>query len=157
MKIRHPSLSSRKLSRGFTLIELMIAVAIVSILTAVAIPAYSSYVQKARRTDAKNAILDFAARQERYYSVNNQYATTAANLGYGGAFPVSVQTSGSTAYYTLNEAVVAGTATTGPTYTVTVAPIAGQAQATDACGSYVLTNLGVQSNTGNSLATAKCW
>ena len=66
---------------GFTLIELMITVAIIGILSAIAYPSYESYVRKSRRVDAKNALLDLASRQERYFSVNNKYSTTAADLG----------------------------------------------------------------------------
>ena len=59
---------------GFTLIELMVTVAIVAILSAIAYPAYTEYILKSRRTDAKNALLDLAARQERFYSLNNKYS-----------------------------------------------------------------------------------
>ena len=63
---------SLKLS-GFTLIELMITVAILAIIAAVAIPAYTQYVDRGKRAEARTALLDIAARQERYYSNNRQY------------------------------------------------------------------------------------
>jgi type IV pilus assembly protein PilE len=56
---------------GFTLVELMIVVVVASILVAIAVPSYQYEVQKARRTDARNAILDIAAREERFLSVAN--------------------------------------------------------------------------------------
>ena len=137
--------------RGFTLIELMIAVAIIGILAAIAFPSYQRYILKSRRADAKTALLDLAARQERFSSVNNTYTSTPANLGYAGtAFPVDVQ-SGGQAYYRLN--VTPGAPAT--TYTATAAPIGGQTQ--DSCGTYTINNLGVQGNTGNTTATADCW
>ncbi|MEY4588764.1 MAG: hypothetical protein RL497_840, partial [Pseudomonadota bacterium] len=52
---------------GFTLIEVMVTVAIVAILAAIAIPSYSQYVQKTRRTDGQEKLLDMAAQQERWF------------------------------------------------------------------------------------------
>ena len=68
--------------RGFTLIELVIAMVIVSILAALAIPSYSAYVRKSRRTDAKNALLDMASLEERFFTTNNTYSSTPSDLGY---------------------------------------------------------------------------
>lgn len=148
-------ISSRKF-RGFTLIELMVAVAIVGILSALAYPAYTNYIMKSRRTDAKNALLDLAAREERYYSMSNQYSTNPSNLGYGTAttFPVNVQTSNA-AYYqlSLNAPVPASAAL--PTYAASAIPLGNQTN--DGCGSYTINQLGVQGNTGNSTSTADCW
>lgn len=74
---------SLKLS-GFTLIELMITVAILAIVAAVAIPAYTQYVDRGKRAEARTALLDIAARQERYYSNNRQYADQLSKLGMSG-------------------------------------------------------------------------
>jgi len=65
---------------GFTLIELMITVVIVAILAAVAIPAYSEYTMRARRTEAKNALLRLQNEQEKHYLNNNRYSTDVAAL-----------------------------------------------------------------------------
>lgn len=62
-------------SRGFTLIELMITLAIAAILTAVAVPSYRQYVMRTNRTDATAALLQLAANQERFYVQNNTYAS----------------------------------------------------------------------------------
>src|ERR1700739_5017132 len=77
---------------GFTLVELMVGVAIATILCAVAVPSYMTYVRQSRRTEAKTAVLDLAGREERFFSTNGAtYASTPANLGYtGAAFPVTV-------------------------------------------------------------------
>ncbi len=64
--------------RGFTLIELMIAVAIVGILTAIALPAYQNSVKKGHRTDAKTALIGFAQAMERHYAANFSYTGAAA-------------------------------------------------------------------------------
>ena len=67
---------------GFTLIELMITVAIIAILSGIALPAYSIYVLKAARAEAKAALLDVAAKQEQFYLDNKGYTTNLTNLGY---------------------------------------------------------------------------
>ena len=85
---------SLKLS-GFTLIELMITVAILAIVAAVAIPAYTSYVDRGKRAEARTALLDIAARQERYYSNNRQYAANLNDLKLSG-------TKSENGYYTLS-------------------------------------------------------
>jgi len=78
----------RKYMRGITLLELMIVVVIVSILTAIAYPNYRDYVTRAKRTEAKAALLQIATNQERFYLQNNTYTTNMTNLGFpvAGAF-----------------------------------------------------------------------
>lgn len=61
-------------TRGFSLVELMITVAVIAILAAVAVPAYRQYVMRASRTDATAALLRLASAQERFYLQNNRYA-----------------------------------------------------------------------------------
>lgn len=68
-------------SGGFSLIELMIALAIVAILVAVAMPSYQESVQKSRRSDGKIALEKAAAMEEQHYFLNNQYSNSVNNLG----------------------------------------------------------------------------
>ncbi|OQX10272.1 MAG: hypothetical protein BWK73_20705 [Thiothrix lacustris] len=68
--------------QGFTLIELMITVAIVGILAAIAYPSYTAQVQKSRRADAQIALQEIAQRQEAYFLRNRSYAKDVAQLGY---------------------------------------------------------------------------
>src|ERR1700688_3873454 len=101
--------SRKHRSVGFTLIELMVTVAIVSILATVAVTSYSSQVLKSRRTEAKSALLDLAGREERLFSTTNAYSNLEAFLGYAAAGSAAVMTNmpfGNN-YYTLTAAVPA--------------------------------------------------
>ena len=68
-------------TRGFTLIELMIAVAILGIIAAIAYPSYLDQVRKSKRSDARSALMQAANRQERFYTTQYEYATTLDALG----------------------------------------------------------------------------
>jgi len=70
-----------KNSYGFSLIELMIVIVIVAIITSIAYPSYRDQVRKTRRADAKSALLDAAAKMERYYTQFGRYSATLANSG----------------------------------------------------------------------------
>ena len=72
----------RKNMRGVTLMELMIVVVIIGILTAIAYPSYRQYAAKAKRNEAKAALLQIATLQERFYLQNNTYTTNMTNLGF---------------------------------------------------------------------------
>jgi len=150
-------------SRGFTLIELMIAVAVVGILAAIAYPSYQDSVRKARRADAKSALLDAAQRQERFYSENSQYT---APLGTGGLNLSATTTDG---YYTL--AITNADANTAgriSTFTITATPVAGTTQEKDTtCTIFSLNQIGVKCVKGGTYcsngdaaaktAVATCW
>nr|WP_265334987.1 type IV pilin protein [Ramlibacter aquaticus] len=126
----------------------MVAVAIVALLASLAYPSYLQQIRKGRRADAKQALLDLAARQERFYTVNNRWATTPADLGYAPAdFPLDVQSAGGLSYrLTINVDNSTGS------YTATAAP-QGPQQA-DTCASFILDHMGLQSVTGND---ERCW
>src|SRR5271154_4603452 len=81
------SIADLRRTGGFTLVELMITVVVLAIIVALAVPAYTQQVQKARRTDARNALLDIAGREERFLSVSNSYSATPADVQYSGAWP----------------------------------------------------------------------
>ena len=88
-----------RLHTGFTLIELMIVVAIVGILAAIAYPSYTEQVRQSRRSDCEGALTGLASAMERYFTVNNTYVGAA--VGAGGIFPNQCPIDGNTAYYTL--------------------------------------------------------
>ena len=150
---------------GFTLIELMIAVAIVGILATIAATSYQSQVMRSRRTDARSAILDLAGREEKIFSTINAYSGSPAALGYGTATtfpapPLGIPVGGSgTDYYNLSVVTPdtlyqAGAANT---YVVVATPIAGTPQAGDTqCTRLMVNQLGQQTSTGTAPA-ATCW
>jgi type IV pilus assembly protein PilE len=107
--------------RGFTLIELMVVIVIVSILMALAIPGYSLYIKKSRRADAEATLMDIAQREQQYLNDSRAYAATTATLG--TTVPVDVST-----YYTIT---IAAPAVAPPTFTVTATPLATSSQASD--------------------------
>ena len=109
-------------SRGFTLIELMIAVAVVAILAMIAIPTYTAQMVKGRRSSAEAVLLDIAQRQQQYLLDSRAYAPNVAALG--TTIPANVQ-----AFYTVTTAPGAGLP---PTFTATATPLPGTAQAGDA-------------------------
>jgi type IV pilus assembly protein PilE len=127
--------------------ELVIAVAVVAILTAIALPAYQNQIRKSQRTAARTALLDLASRQEKFYALNNSYTSDATALGYANAAPIAVPGGGST-YYNLT--IVADNTVNPATYTGTATPTGGQAS--DSCGTYTFNSKGQQTPT-----TAGCW
>lgn len=76
----------RKYMQGITLMELMIVVVIIGVLTAIAFPNYRSYVARAKRSEAKAALLKCAVNQEKNYLQNGAFTTTLSELGFGSAY-----------------------------------------------------------------------
>lgn len=143
---------TQKPSRGFTLIELMITVAIVGILAAVAYPSYQDSVRKSRRADAKAVLLEAAQWMERFYTENNRYDQDTG--GTAVALPTSLAASpkdGATKYYN----IAFNPAAAQSTFTLRATPTSNGGQDNDPCGYLTLNNLGqkgVESST-----VEKCW
>lgn len=119
--------------RGFTLVELMIVVAVVAILAAFAYPLYTEQVAKSRRSEAIQNLTDFTLRQERWRANNATYATCAQLYNTAAGCTLA---EGLSDHYTLDYDAAAPT---GTTYSATATPKG--AQTGDRCGTYTFAML----------------
>ena len=134
--------------RGFTLIELMIVVAIIAILSMIAYPAYQGQAKKGNRAEGKSALLKTSQALERYFTANNTYTTSFTTLG----MPAYSGDDNAGSKYDLT--IVAGPAGITTSYIAKATPRTGDTE----CGRLTLTQAGQK---GMELATesvvSKCW
>lgn len=137
----------RNMSTGFTLIELMIVVAIVGILAAIAYPNYTEYVKRTHRSEIAGLLSEQAQSLERFYSRNGQYSDVT------GPPAVALVISAGNTYYTV------GAVRNAQDFTLTAAPVATAMMNGDKCGSFVITNTGARSNLNltSGATTLLCW
>lgn len=133
-------------NKGFTLIELMIVLAIIAILVAVAYPSYQNSVRKTKRAEGQALLLAAAQMQERHFTRFLKYGTTLITSGEETATDVFVKDTSDGGYYKLK---LSGG---GAAYALTAE--AQGAQANDSCGNLTLDNLGVKDATGSNV---NCW
>ena len=135
---------------GFTLIELMITIAVVGILASIAIPSYSDYVTRSRRNDARLSLAQSAQWMERFRA-ENRGSYTGAALQPG----TTVSPASGTAMYDIAVAVAAG----GAGYQLTATPRTGSPMASDACATYTLASDGQRTAAGVSSGAVfeRCW
>jgi type IV pilus assembly protein PilE len=140
----------RNPQRGFTLIELVVAVAVLGILTAIAIPQYISYTLKSHRTDAIRSLTSIRQALERCYSQNFTYLN-------GGSTPCPAAngsaTTSSNGYYNITY-----TTLTATKYTLQAAATGLQLKDTN-CATFTMDNTGAQTalNSGNTDNSQACW
>ena len=128
--------------RGFTLIEVMVTVAIIGILAAIAYPSYTEHVKKGARAEGMAALLAAANRMEQFFVDNNEYTSTLADIG--------VATTTESGQYQL-------TATsTATTFTLTATAIAAPATSDSECGALSINEMG-QKRAAAEANSAKCW
>lgn len=126
-------------SRGFTLIEMMIVVAIVGTLAAIAYPSYQEYVLRGKRSEGSAFLMDIAARQERHYAQHHSYVTANNQLSRLGVAGKSSQQ-----HYSIGLAASSGDGG----YTLTATP----AFSDERCGNLTLNALGTKGAKGKTSA-----
>lgn len=149
-------------NRGFTLIELMLVIVVVGVLAAIAYPSFIEQIQKAKRSDAKQALFDVAAKLEQYYQDNKGYPSTVGGddmttLGYGANPFESIE-----GYYDISFVSSTGTA-----YTIQAVPARKQIKDKNChlepppeppcCGIYRLNQLGAKTVADATLSADRCW
>lgn len=135
-------------SKGFTLIELMITVAIIGILAVIAYPSYLEYLSRGKRSEAKAALMEGAQALERYYSVHGSYLDADGKLA--AVFSTQIPGSG-TAYYQI-------AAEGKPTATSFMLQASrANAMAADPCGDYRITHAGARTVASGTKSAAECW
>jgi len=134
--------------RGFTLIELMVTVAIVAILAAIAVPSYTRYAYRARRSEGQQLLQNIAMAEERFYSTNNRYGSLA-EVGFNN-------TASPNGYYLAD--IPASASTSSQSFTVEAVPQG--VQASDACQTLTLNAAGKKTpdpSDSASNSNGSCW
>lgn len=136
-------------SRGFTLIELMIAVAIIGIIAAIAYPSYQEYVRSAKRADAQTAIMELGHFMERYHTGNGRYVDSDGDAPVL-PFTQAPKEGGAKAY----DLDFADGSPTASTYVLQAVPTGSMAD--DKCGTLTLANTGAKGQKAG-MTLAECW
>jgi type IV pilus assembly protein PilE len=138
--------------QGFTLMEVVIAMVIIAILTAIAIPNYAAYVQRSNRSEARSQMLEATIWMERWRTERGRYDDPGSPGSPPPAFPTTLQQSPSTGTAKYTIAVVTPTAVA---YTITATPVG--VMAGDVCGDLEIDSTGRRTFTGGGGTQDVCW
>ena len=145
--------------RGFTLIEIMVVVAMVLTLSAIAMPSYTEHINRSKRAEAKAQLLETAQFMQRFYSQNDSYAQTRGAVAV--AIPDALARVPRTAAAgSQNYTISLGTpAATVATFVIQAVPRTGGSMASDKCGRFTLNQAGQRGVTGNAAGNTadSCW
>lgn len=136
---------------GFSLVELLIVVSVMGVLALIAVPSYNEVMTKSRRTDGKMALMDLAARMERYYSEHHSYADAAIAPSGTSDTQVLNSNESSQGWYQLQISSQSATS-----YTISAIPQNAQAGADLTCATFTYDNLGQEGISGSG-TIAQCW
>lgn len=144
---------------GFTLIELMVVVTIIGILTAIALPAYSGYIARARRADARTQLVQVAQFMQRFYAANDSYAQDRSANNVINQVPASLKVSPPDSNKLYDLTIPTATATA---YEIRMVPVALGPMGTDTCGTFTLTSTGIRGVliggvAGSTTLRDTCW
>lgn len=146
MQVNH-SKARRSCNEGFTLIEVMVVVAIIGILALIAIPSYTQYSVRAKRSAAESFIMSVANKQEQYILDARQYASSLAALNMA-TVPADVD-----AAYNIT---ITNVGTAPPTYTINAVPKGSQATNDTQCATVSINQAGMKSQSGSG-GVNDCW
>lgn len=141
-------------NKGFSLLELLIVVAIIGVIAAFAYPSYTNYVTKSKRTVGQSMLTQVANRQQQFFMDNKTFTADLTDLGYA-ADPLPVDSDGQPSgsgeiVYNIDVSAASATA-----FTLTATPQGGHATRDTDCATLSLTHTGVKSASGT--APTNCW
>jgi type IV pilus assembly protein PilE len=151
VEMRRVNSCRNRYGAGFTLIDLMVTLAIVAILASVALPSYQGFMQKARRNDAKTGLMRSAQALEACFTEFNAYNNAGCTPWVSGRGSVDARSPDG--YYRITSKNSSGTEQLSSSgFTLYATPAEGSVQSADACGVFVLESSGAR-----SAARAGCW
>ena len=148
--------SPASIPKGFTLVEIMVAIVVIAILASVALSSYQSSIVKTKRKAALGTLMTLVSEQEEYFVNNKGYATDLTNLGYGAtgalANPLYIDDTGDNSTSAAGSYQITFAAgASARAYTLTATPINGQVKDTQ-CSALSITSTGAQSTSGTGSA-----
>lgn len=160
-KLMNNSMHSGRLRRsgGFTLIEVMIVVAIVAILSAIAYPSYQESIRKSKRADARAQLMEAAAYMQRFYSQNDRFdkANDSAQTAVSLPTPLTMVPKGAASGTQDYNIQFQASTLTARAFTLEAVPRTGSLMDNDKCGTLRLSSVGRKTVDGASWSAEKCW